>query len=70
VSWSDLRTAVCLTYSRAPAERPAGYPRVAVDPQFLADFGDGEERQTSPRRRHHLDLEPLPDVRGGDLAAG
>jgi hypothetical protein len=20
-------------------ERPAGYPRVAVDPQFLADFG-------------------------------
>jgi hypothetical protein len=32
--------------------------------------GDGEERQAAPSRRHHLDLEPLPDRRGDGLAAG
>src|SRR5262249_12012416 len=30
----------------------------------------GKERQTAPARRHYLDLEPLPDGRGEDLAAG
>ena len=36
----------------------------------VAGVGDGEERQTAPLRRHHLDLEPLPDGRDHDLAAG
>jgi hypothetical protein len=36
----------------------------------VAGVSDGEERQTTPPRRHHLDLEPLPDGRGDDLAAG
>jgi len=36
----------------------------------VAGVGDGEERLTAPLRRHHLDLEPLPDGRGDDLAAG
>jgi len=37
---------------------------------MVAGVGDGEERQTTPYRRYHLDLEPLPDGRGDDLAAG
>ena len=36
----------------------------------VASVGDGQERQTTPTRRHHLDLEPLPDARDHDLAAG
>ena len=35
----------------------------------VAGVGDGEERQTTPPRRHHLDFEPLPDRRDHDLAA-
>ena len=27
----------------------------------VAGVGDGEERQTAPFRRHHLDFEPFPD---------
>jgi hypothetical protein len=37
---------------------------------MVAGVGDGEERQTAPGRRHHLDLEPLPDGRDHDLASG
>ena len=37
---------------------------------MVASVGHGEERQTAPHRRHHLDLEPLPDRRDHDLAAG
>ena len=36
----------------------------------VAGVGDGEERQTAPFRRHHLDFEPFPDRRDHDLAAG
>jgi hypothetical protein len=36
----------------------------------VVGVGDGEERQTTPTRRYHLDLEPLPDGRGDDLTAG
>jgi hypothetical protein len=36
----------------------------------VAGVGDGEERQSAPARRHHLDFEPLPDGHGDDLAAG
>ena len=39
-------------------------------PVVIAGVGHGEERQTAPLRRHHLDLEPLPDRRDHDLAAG
>ncbi len=35
----------------------------------VAGVGDGQERQTTPTRRHHLDLEPLPDGRDHDLTA-
>jgi hypothetical protein len=35
----------------------------------VAGIGDGQERLTAPHRRH-LDLEPLPDGRSDDLAAG
>ncbi len=37
---------------------------------MVVGVGDGEERQTTPTRRHHLDLEPLPDRHGENLAAG
>ena len=36
----------------------------------VAGVGDGEERQTTPYRWHHLDLEPLPDERGDGHTAG
>ena len=45
-----------------PSARPTR--QVAV-----AGVGDGEERQTAPYRRHHLDFEPLSDARDHDLAA-
>ena len=49
-----------------PGRAPAAFEtRQAV----VAGVGDGEERETAPPRRHHLDLEPLPDRHGGDLAA-
>ena len=37
---------------------------------MVVGVGDGEERQTAPYRRHHLDFEPLSDGRDHDLAAG
>src|SRR6202030_3642103 len=36
----------------------------------VVGVGDSKERQPSPTRRYHLDLEPLPDGRDHDLAAG
>ena len=68
----------------APQEVPGGLPQAvlgqpdpgvfpaALEPRQLVvvAVGDGEERQAAPSRRHHLDLEPLPDRRGDGLAAG
>ncbi len=44
----------------------------ALEPRQLVvlGVGDGQERLAAPARRHHLDLEPLPDRGGHDLAAG
>jgi hypothetical protein len=44
-------------------------PALKTRQVMVAGVGDGEERQTAPYRRHHLDLEPLPDGCGDDLAA-
>jgi hypothetical protein len=38
-------------------------------PVAIAVVGDGQERQTAPPRRRHLDFEPLPDARDHELAA-
>ena len=49
-----------------------GVGPLALEPRHLlvVGVGDGEERQTAPPRRHHLDFEPLPDGHHQDLAAG
>jgi hypothetical protein len=49
-----------------------GCSPLALEPRqvVVAGVGDGEERQVAPLRRHHLDLEPLPDGHGDGLAAG
>ena len=52
------------------AEPGLAPPALETRQVVVAGVGDGEERQTAPTRRHHLDLEPLPDGRDDDLAAG
>ena len=53
-------------YQAKPGLVPAALkPRQVV----VAGVGDGEERQTPEPRRRHVNLEPLPDGRGDDLAS-
>ncbi|MGH3203761.1 MAG: hypothetical protein ACRDP5_17165, partial [Streptosporangiaceae bacterium] len=50
----------------------AGYAPFAHEAGHVViiGVGDGEERETTPSRWHHLDFEPLSDARGDDFAAG
>ena len=44
-------------------------PALETRQVVVAGVGDGEEWLPPPGRRHHLDLEPLPDGHGDCLAA-